>query len=173
MKKMYAMAGQGTDDSMTRESNVDEVESAMRFSAALQQAREQTPTEGKRSRLLLVADSVEQMQALRITLAVTGAEFTCIHSLAELRHADWRGHALIVVNVAPAQLRQTLEAIRRTPGWDGTPILASVDRIRDEPGLAGVLPAYRAMACGPAEMLALARRRLGPTIERSLPRQML
>jgi CheY-like chemotaxis protein len=117
------------------------------------------PLAARRPQLLIVSDSAARLAGLQAALGAVGVEMTCAGSLAELDRACSPGHALAAVDVRPARLTRVLRALRTLPGCGEIPILVLASERLNAPYLAGVLPQYRAMACGPSELIALARRR--------------
>jgi CheY-like chemotaxis protein len=123
---------------------------------------QQTPT-GKKasgSKLLIVTDSVERAASLRALLDTGRVEVTCITSPADLGLACRCGHDLAVVDVSAAEIVEVLRSLRSSAGCENISILVQASRLASDPALTGVLPAYRAMPCSQADLIALARRRL-------------
>jgi hypothetical protein len=127
----------------------------------------------RRPRLLIVSDSPDGLARLRAALNLGEIEITSAASIEELSRACRDGQDLAVVDVSPAQLTGVLKALRADAGCAEAPVLVEASRLPPEPGLAGVLPKYRAMPCSQADLVALARRRIAPGAVRRGARKML
>ena len=128
---------------------------------------------GRRPRLLIVSDSTERLAGLRTSLAAGEVEVTCAISSEDLHRACRDEHHLVVIDVGPSHLVEVLKALRSSAGHIDTPVLVEASRLAVEPGLAGVLPEYRAMPCGQADLVTLARRRMTSTVSRRSAKKML
>lgn len=124
-------------------------------------------------RVLLVSDSPERAGSLLSRLQADERRVTVAATAAELRRACRRGHALAIVDVGPEHLVETLQILRACPGCAGIPVLVENSRLAPAPDFAGVLPQFRAMACGSDDLLKLARRRLLPPPEAPPARRLL
>lgn len=127
-------------------------------------AAERTRTIPRHSRrtnrpgLMLVTDSDEKFRELRALLEVDEVEVISPDLLAESElQCD-----LVVVAVGPDKLEQALKSVRSKNACRMTPLLVAADGKLNTTALAGVLPFYRAMACGPAELRTLVRQRFRP-----------
>lgn len=112
-----------------------------------------------RPRLLIVSDAADRSGSLRAALDVGEIEIEAVTSPEELDQACAGEHDLAVVDVAPAQLNRVLKILRESPRHSEISVLVEASRIVVEPGLASLLPKYRAMPCSRAELITLARRR--------------
>lgn len=110
-----------------------------------------------KARLLLIADSTGQLNQLKAGIKSTNVEITGVSSLEELRAACRNHHDLVVVNVHSSQIQPALSTLRLSAGHANIPVLVESSRLQDNLNLAGVLPAFRAMACSQAELVMLTR----------------
>lgn len=115
------------------------------------------PVPGSKSKLLLVADSPERMKALKAGLSESNFEITCVCSVDELRVACRNHHDLAAVDVEAASIKPTLSALRASAGHKTIMLLVESSNVGNDPNLAGVLPAYRAMPCNQTQMLRLVK----------------
>jgi CheY-like chemotaxis protein len=134
---------------------------------------QQLPVKSPKPRVLLVSDSPERAGSILSRLHVEGDSVTVAATAAELRRACRRGHALAIVDVGPERLIQALRILRGCPGCAGIPVLVENSRLAAAPDFAGVLPQFRAMACGSDDLLKLARRRLSSLQEAPPARRLL
>jgi hypothetical protein len=115
-------------------------------------------------RVLLIGDDAERMLRLRCSLGYELAEYVTVNTLSELPQALSRGGALnyafAVVDFDSAQVAPALTTLRASQLTHAIPILVDADRLGESLQLAGVLPQYRAMACGRHELLTLALQKL-------------
>ena len=118
-------------------------------------------------RLLLVSDSAERLQRLRVWLGSDELELRSVSSLDELQRECASEHALAAIDVSPAQLPEVLDTIRTSRGHDQIPVL--VESSRNKTVTAGLLPRYRAMACSLREMAALTHSDDNPRAASSKP----
>ncbi len=116
-------------------------------------------------RLLIVSDCTERMRSLSASLAMVEVEITVAATLEELNCACRGSHDLAVVDVGPELLFDVLKILRNCAGCANVPLLVEADRGLDDPRLAGVLPAYRAMPCSHTDLITLARRSIAPLDE--------
>lgn len=107
---------------------------------------------------MLVTDAADRVATLCATLAQPGVEITAALSGDGLAQQSYGQHDLVVVDVGPQHIRETLKALRQSNGQQDIPVLVTAARLTDHQGLSGVLPQYRAMPCNPVEMLTLVRR---------------
>jgi hypothetical protein len=112
--------------------------------------------------MILVCDSINQAEPWRAALALEDGEILCVTDPANLTVCE--SALLAVVDTSADKLVETLKALRLNDNPGGLHIFVIADRVVNEPQLAGVLPQYRAMACGQSELIQLARRRLNGTI---------
>lgn len=162
----------GADDFIGKPINMDELHFALQDALGSRRQLREVALTG-RPRLLIVTDCAERLNYLNSALDASRSEITSARTTEEIARACEERHDLAIVDVAPEQLQETLNLIRTSAGHAGIPLLVSIGRIVAEPGMAGLLPKYRAMPCGPAELVALARRRLTSITERSVARQIL
>jgi DNA-binding response OmpR family regulator len=123
--------------------------------------------------VLIVSDEPERLTRLRAPLDTGAVEITSAASLTELRRACRASYELAVIDVRPARVAAVLKTLRASAGGQDIPLLVENSRLTNEPKLAGLLPLYRAMPCGFAEMIELARRRLKATTGARKARQLL
>ncbi|MCG3163760.1 MAG: hypothetical protein JMDDDDMK_05211 [Acidobacteria bacterium] len=124
-------------------------------------------------RFLIVCDSVDRLKRLRSPLNTGEAEITCVSSLQELDQACHSEHDLAIVDMQPAQIRGVLKTLRSSAEHAMISLLVEASRLVTEPGLAGVLPKYRAMPCSYSELLQLARQLINPLDRRRNGRELL
>ncbi len=125
--------------------------------------RVQQPQTAKKTagpKLLIITDTVERAAGLRAMLDTGRGEVTCITSPADLGLACRCGHDLAVVDVSASDIVAVLHNLRSSAGCEAISVLVQASRLASDPSLTGVLPAYRAMPCSQADLIALARRRL-------------
>lgn len=111
---------------------------------------------------MLVTDSDERFRELRALLAVDEVEIIGPEALGQAGSDEQWQYELIVVAVGPDRLEQALKSVRARNTWRLTPLLVASDGKLNTSALAGVLPFYRAMACGPAELRTLIRQHFKP-----------
>jgi hypothetical protein len=109
-------------------------------------------------KVILVCDSINQAEPWRTALALEDGEILCVTDATTLTACE--SALLAVVDVTADKLVETLKALRLNDNPGGLHIFVIADRVVNEPQLAGVLPQFRAMACGQSELIQLARRRL-------------
>ena len=124
-------------------------------------------------RVLIVSDSAERLAGLRALLNTGGVEITGATSLEEASRACERRQDLAVVDVAPPLLAGVLRALRSSAGSVESSVLVEASRLGAGDDLNGVLPRYRAMPCGRADLIALARRRTSPAAGRRSAKRIL
>ena len=105
-----------------------------------------------------MTDTADRVATLRATLAQPGVEITAALSGEGLEQQSYGQHDLVVVDVGPQHICETLQALRQNNVHGDIPVLVTAARITDHQGLSGVLPQYRAMPCSQVEMLTLVRR---------------
>ncbi len=116
------------------------------------------PALPKRPQVLLVCDSTPNTAKWRAALSEAA-----VVSVAELDDLNWfddQCFALAVLDVAPAKLVNSLKTLRTLFGSSDLLILVEANAVTNDPSFVGILPHYRAMACGQTELIQLARRRL-------------
>jgi hypothetical protein len=116
-----------------------------------------------RPRLLLVCDSAAETAKLQAALKLGAVEIVSVSHVEELSRLAGQEYTLAVIDVAPAKLVEILKTIRASRSLAGLPVFVEAGKIISATDLAGVLPLYRAMACGYADLVTLVRQRLAPT----------
>ncbi|HYE74486.1 MAG TPA: hypothetical protein VEF04_14200 [Blastocatellia bacterium] len=111
-------------------------------------------------RLLIITDSRERLNDLRTILNIKGIEVTGTTDWDEFNRAKNVSHDVVVIDVGPEKLPQVLQELRERSANSNASILVEVGSITGASHLAGVLPRYRAMPCGIAELRSLTRNRL-------------
>lgn len=86
-----------------------------------------------------------------------GIEIASAVSAEELSHACNRAHDLAVIDVGATRLPEVLRTLRSSVRHSGIALLVEASRVVAEPGLAGLLPKYRAMPCSRSELVKLTR----------------
>lgn len=157
MENAIAALRRGVDDFISKSINLNELHSSLMGSLARRQQTEEKQKPG-RSRLLVVTDAADRMSSLRAMFAQPGIEITAASSGDGLEQQSCGQHDLVVVDVGPQHIRETLQTLRQSNAQQDIPVLVTAARITDHQGLSGVLPQYRAMPCSPVEMLTLVRR---------------
>lgn len=114
------------------------------------------PPPAVRPQVLLVCDSA--LNAAAWCAALCEAEVVSVTHTEDLNRFDNQRFVLAVLDVAPARLVGALKALRAE--HSDLPILVEANAVTNDLSFAGVLPQYRAMACGQNELIQLARRRL-------------
>jgi hypothetical protein len=138
----------------------------MFLQASVNSARPTFSPPAGRPRLLLVGDSRERLARLRVALSGCGVEIMCADVTADLRRDCRGGCDLAAVDVGPAHLAPVLEALRAGAACREIPLLVRADRLAGERALSGLLPRYRAMPCGEAEIVRLVRHLTTPGYSR-------
>ena len=105
--------------------------------------------------LLIVSGAPECLQRLLAALSAIEAEVTRIILLEEAASACRRRYDLVIVDVEPRHLANVLKTVRESAELADRPVLVEHCRLDAAPELAGVLPQYRAMPCGFADLLKL------------------
>jgi hypothetical protein len=90
-------------------------------------------------------------------LHADGVEISGAASSEELSRACHREHDLAVIDVGAAHLTEVLRILRSSVRHSGISLLVEAGRVLAEPGLAGVLPKYRAMPCSRSDLVKLSR----------------
>lgn len=127
---------------------------------AVKKAQAFSPASSSRPHLLIVTDGADRLSDLQAALQIDGIEITGAISSAELSRACQREHRLVVIDVSPSHLPEILRTLRTCVRHSGISLLVEASRIVTAPGLAGLLPQYRAMPCSRPELKKLARRLL-------------
>src|SRR5262245_5474393 len=115
-----------------------------------------------RPRLLLVCDSALETAKLQSALKLGAVEIVSVSQIEELSRLAGQECTLAVIDVAPAKLVEVLKTIRASESLAGLPVFVEASKIISATDLAGVLPQYRAMPCGYADLVTLVRQRLAP-----------
>jgi hypothetical protein len=111
-----------------------------------------------RVRLWIICDEGAELTYLNALLLKEDAVMTRWMDLLATRRS-LSGVEIVVVDVAPACLPELLRMLREELACEQSAILVNV-RAHVEPPPCGVLPRYRAMACGWNEIMRLAQNRL-------------
>lgn len=114
-------------------------------------------------RLLLVCDSAAGAARLQSALNLGLIEIVSVSQSEELSRLVKQEYTLAVIDVAPATLVDVLTTIRANEKLATLPVFVEASQIISETSFAGVLPKYRAMPCGYADLVTLVRQRLAPT----------
>lgn len=125
--------------------------------AAVRRAQQSDPAPAGKPHLLIVTDCSDRLAGLRSLLHADGVEITGVASSAELSRACHREHDLVVIDVGAASLPEVLRTLRSSVRHSGISLLVEASRVLTEPGLAGVLPRYRAMPCSRSDLVKLVR----------------
>lgn len=91
-------------------------------------------------------------------------------AVAEVPSACRDRYDLVIVDVEPQAVPNVLNTVRTGARLNDCPVLVEGCRLALAPELAGVLPRYRAMQCGFADLLKLAHCHLFPTLAAQSPR---
>jgi len=126
-------------------------------SQAARTAQQASPAPVGRPHLLIVTDCPARLRGLRALISNGGMEITGATSSEELRRACQSEHQLAVIEVAAARLPEVLRTLRSSARHNGISLLVEASGILTEPGLAGVLPRYRAMPCSRSDLVKLSR----------------
>ena len=110
-----------------------------------------------KARLLLVADSAERLKRLGAELRNSAFEVSCAGSPEELQAACRSQHELVALDLDATRIKPALSCLRGNVLHANVPLLVESARLGNAPGLAGVLPAFRAMPCSRNELLLLAQ----------------
>ncbi|HZS10494.1 MAG TPA: hypothetical protein VFD58_37040 [Blastocatellia bacterium] len=124
--------------------------------------RRTSPPTAPRASLLIVSDSTDRLATLRASLGRGEIEVTGVTDPEEAARACRAGPDLVVVDVGPEHLIGVLKDIRAGTGPERIPVLVEAGRLAAAPNLAGALLKYRAMPCGRADLIKLARCRITP-----------
>jgi CheY-like chemotaxis protein len=124
--------------------------------AAARSAQQSYPAPSGKPRLLIVTDCSDRLTGLRSLLHADGIEITGAATSEELSRACHCEHELVVIDVGMARLPEVLRTLRSSVRHSGISLLVEASRVLTEPGLAGVLPKYRAMPCSRSDLVELA-----------------
>lgn len=118
-----------------------------------------SPAPVSKHRVLIVADCSDRLRAWEDSMHTDGieSEVTSAGSSEELSRACHRAHDLAVIDVGAASLPEVLRILRSSMRHSGISLLVEASRVVAEPGLAGVLPKYRAMPCSRSDVVKLVR----------------
>jgi hypothetical protein len=131
------------------------VKSAARGSHAAQQlAKGQSAAPPPRC-LLIVSGAPDCLKRTLAALDMLEVEITWTASPEEAASACRCGYDLVIVDVEPQHVANVLKTVRESAELADHPVLVEPCRMEAAPGLAGVLPRYRAMPCGFADLLKL------------------
>lgn len=126
--------------------------------AAVKREQQSDRAPAVKPHLLVVSDCSDRLAGLRSLLQVEGVEITGAASSEELSRACHGKHDLAVIDVGAGRLAEVLYILRSSVRHSGISLLVEASRILSEPGLAGVLPKFRAMPCSRSDLVKLARR---------------
>lgn len=126
--------------------------------AAVRRVQQFDPAPAGKPHLLIVTDCSDRLAGLRSLLHADGVEITGAASSEELSRACHGRHDLVVIDVGAGRLPEVLYTLRSSVRHSGISLLVEASRVLTEPGLAGVLPRYRAMPCSRSDLVKLARR---------------
>jgi len=119
-------------------------------------------------RCLLIVDGAPVcLKRILAALDMMEVEITWTVSLEEAASACQSRYDLVIVDVEPLQVTNILKILRESAELAECPVLVEPCRMALAPELAGVLPQYRAMPCGFADLLKLARWYLLPVTQQS------
>lgn len=125
--------------------------------AAVRKAEQPYAAQFGKLHLLIVTDCSDRLTGLRELLHADGVEITRATSPENLSRACHYEHDLVVIDVGAAHLPEVLRALRSSERYGRVSLLVEASRVFNEPGLAGLLPKYRAMPCSRSDLLKLAR----------------
>lgn len=109
--------------------------------------------------LLIYSDSRERLEKLSRVVGSQKVRIVRVSSLEELRAACLTKQDMAIFDAGPETIEEALHAVRDSKSNSRTQLLVVADRIASEPGLAGVLPVWRAMPCSREQMAQLVRQR--------------
>lgn len=87
-------------------------------------------------------------------------------TMAEVRAACRGGPELAILDAGAREVIALLCALRTSAGCEQIPLLVDINTLPDELLLPGVLPRYRAMPCGRADLAKLAHYYLHPPADK-------
>jgi CheY-like chemotaxis protein len=153
----------GADDFIGKPIRLEELRFALNHaiemvSQAVKQVEERPVA--SRPRVLIMSDSAERIPRLLSVLPSHEVEITSVVFPEEWGYAAAGKHDLALIDVGPELLETLLKALRMSGGHAEIPVLVESRRIAEISSVAGIMPKYRAMPCGHAEMMRLAHRRL-------------
>jgi hypothetical protein len=125
--------------------------------AAVRSAPQAYPAPSGKYQVLIVTDCSERLRSWQGAIHTEEIEITGATSFEELSRACRRAHDLAVIDVGAGSLPEVLRVLRSTDRHSRIALLVEASRVHTEPGLAGLLPLYRAMPCGRSDLLKLAR----------------
>lgn len=108
-------------------------------------------------RLLIVSDSPENLKSLKAGISEADFEISSVCSIEDLGSACREYHDLAVVDVEATKLKPMLSTLRSSTGHKAIMLLVESSRVTNDPNLAGVLPAFRAMPCNHTQIQTLVR----------------
>lgn len=116
----------------------------------------QRGTMNKQWRCLLIVDGLpKRIQQWQEALDKMGVESRWCGSLQEVAKACCCDYDFVIVDVEKIPLERLLRVVREKSKREEMPILVERSHLTMTPALAGVLPHYRAMPCGFAEIIKL------------------
>ncbi|HEU0177991.1 MAG TPA: hypothetical protein VFV58_27320 [Blastocatellia bacterium] len=105
--------------------------------------------------LMVVGSSQERMGRLRAALGAPGAKIAWRASTEEIMLALDSSYDVVIVDVEPERLTETLRVVRERTDRAVVLVLVECGSLNAAADLAGVLPTYRAMACSYSELVKL------------------
>jgi CheY-like chemotaxis protein len=119
-----------------------------------------SPAPVSKHRVLIVTDCSDRLRGWKASMHADGIEIeiTSAGTFEELSRACHHEHDLVVIDVGAASLPEVLRTLRSSVRHSGISLLVEAGRVAADPGLAGLLPRYRAMPCGRSDLLKLAHR---------------
>lgn len=120
-------------------------------------ARQHSQAASGKSQVLIVTDGLDRLRGLKASMQTGEIEITGAASPDELSRACHHYHDLAVIDVSPERLPEALRMLRSSERHRKISVLVEASRIVSAPGLAGLLPKYRAMPCSRFDLLKLAR----------------
>lgn len=105
--------------------------------------------------LMVVGSSTERMRRLQAALGAAGAKIAWRASTEEIMLALDSSYEVIIIDVEPERLTDTLRSVRERADRAVVLVLVECGGLNAIADLAGVLPSYRAMACSYSELVKL------------------
>ncbi|MGH9852060.1 MAG: hypothetical protein ACREBD_19665 [Blastocatellia bacterium] len=141
--------------------------------AAARSAQQSDPAPSGKPHLLIVTDCSDRLQGLKASIQTDEVDITGAASPEELSSACHHEHDLAVIDVGPDRLPEVLCTLRSSERHSKISLLVEASRIVVAPGLAGLLPKYRAMPCSRFDLLKLARRLITGEVQPRTKRMLL
>jgi CheY-like chemotaxis protein len=106
-------------------------------------------------RVLIISDSATRLAELRSLLGKGGVEIKGVMGSAEAVGREQSPYDYVILDLSAPRLAAALRSLREHPSLKNASILVEAGRVLGGDLPAGLLPAYRAMACGRAELQRL------------------